>query len=226
MPYVRRIVDLSHTIGPGMPVYPGDPVPTLTRHCTIERDGYNVLDVRFGSQSGTHVDAPAHMDATGATVDTLAPELFVGRGVVFDVRDLGARQGITADMIRAEAARVHPGDIALFHTGWSRHYGHEAYYTHPFLDPSACELLLEQGVRTFCLDAPSIDETPAGGHTDTGYPVHHLIAGAGGVIGENLCHLDRIDFPDPLVSLLPINIEGSDGAPTRAVALDVHASAR
>ncbi|MHA4853708.1 cyclase family protein [Rhodococcus sp. MSC1_016] len=221
MPHVRRIVDLSHTIGPGMPVYPGDPVPMLTPHRTIERDGYNVMGVRFGSQSGTHVDAPAHMDATGATVDALPPELFVGRGVLFDVRDLGARERITVDAIRAAAERLRPGDIALFHTGWSRYYGSDAYYTHPYLDPDACELLLDRGVRTFCVDAPSVDETPADGQADNGYPVHHLIAAAGGVIGENLCRLDLIDFPDPFVSLLPITIEGSDGAPTRAVALDL-----
>ncbi len=39
------------------------------------------------------------------------------------------------------------------------------------------------------------------------------------MIGENLCRLDRIDFPDPLVSLLPISLEAGDGAPTRAVAM-------
>ena len=69
MPHVRKVVDLSHTIGPGMQVYPGDPVPALIRHCTLERDGYNVLDVRIGSQSGTHVDAPAHLKAGAATIE-------------------------------------------------------------------------------------------------------------------------------------------------------------
>ncbi|MDV7083800.1 cyclase family protein [Rhodococcus opacus] len=221
MPHVRKIVDLSHTIGPGMQVYPGDPVPTLIRHCTLERDGYNVLDVRIGSQSGTHVDAPAHLKAGAATVDRLAPELFVGRGVVFDLRELVARQRITRELIMSRAEDAGPGDIAVFHTGWSRHYGTDAYYTHPFLDPEACALLLDRGVRTFCLDAPSIDETPDGEHTDAGYPVHHLIADAGGVIGENLCRLDRIDFPDPLLSLLPIALEAGDGAPTRAVAMEL-----
>ena len=221
MPHVRKVVDLSHTIGPGMQVYPGDPVPTLIRHCTLERDGYNVLDVRIGSQSGTHVDAPAHLTAGAATIDRLAPELFVGRGVVFDVRGIDARQRITPDLIGSRADDVRPGDIAVFHTGWSRFYGTDAYYTHPFLDPALCALLLDRGVRTFCLDAPSVDETPDDEHADAGYPVHHLIADAGGVIGENLCRLDRIDFPDPLVSLLPISLEDGDGAPTRAVAMQL-----
>lgn len=213
-------MDLSHTIGDGMPVYPGDPVPTLTRHCTIERDGYNVLEIRVGSQSGTHVDAPAHLDPAGATIDRLAPELFVGRGVVFDLRGLPARQRITRDLLVSRCEEVRHGDIALFHTGWARHYGSDAYYTHPFLDPAACEFLLEQGVRTFCLDAPSIEESAG---AEPGYPVHHLIAEAGGVIGENLCNLEQIDFPDPLVSLLPIKLEAGDGAPTRAVAMQLAA---
>ena len=109
MAHVRRIVDLSHTIGPGMQVYPGDPVPTLIRHCTLERDGYNVLDVRIGSQSGTQVDAPAHLKAGAATVDRLAPELFVGRGVVLDLRELGARQLMTRELIMSRAEDIGPG---------------------------------------------------------------------------------------------------------------------
>lgn len=54
-----------------------------------------------------------------------------------------------------------------------------------------------------------------------GYPVHHAILGAGGVIAENLANLAALDFPNPLLSLLPIKLAGSDGAPVRAVAMEV-----
>lgn len=77
--------------------------------------------------------------------------------------------------------------------------------------------MLDLGVRTFAIDAINIDETPS----EIGYPVHHLIARAGGVIGENLRGLERVDFPDPLVSLLPIALENADGAPVRAVAMQL-----
>lgn len=221
MAMVRRIVDLTHPIGTGMPVYPGDPVPRLTPHCTVARDGYNVLRVEMGSQTGTHVDAPVHLQDGNTPVDRMDLSLFVGRGVVFDVRALAAREPITAAMIAGTAASVRPGDIALIHTGWARHYGTDDYYDHPYLGADACALLLERGVRAFCLDAPSIDPS---GDDVAGYPAHHLIADAGGAIAENLCNLELVDFADPLVSILPLKLEGSDGSPVRAVAMELDRS--
>jgi kynurenine formamidase len=44
---------------------------------------------------------------------------------------------------------------------------------------------------------------------------------ADGIISENLCNLESIDFADPLVSLLPMKFIGIDGAPVRAVAMEV-----
>jgi kynurenine formamidase len=40
------------------------------------------------------------------------------------------------------------------------------------------------------------------------------------VIVENLVGLGAIDFPEPLVSVLPLRIAGGDGAPARAVAIE------
>ncbi|MBP1161656.1 kynurenine formamidase [Rhodococcus sp. PvR044] len=218
MSVVRRIVDLSHPIDTGMPVYPGDPAARLTPHCTVARDGYNVLRVEMGSQSGTHVDAPVHLRDGDTPIDRMDLSLFVGRGVVFDLRGLAPRQPITAAMIAGPAESVRTGDIALVHTGWDRHYGTDVYYDHPFLGADACALLLERGVRAFCLDAPSVDPS---GDEDTDYPAHHLIAKAGGVIAENLCNLELVDFPDPLISILPLKLAGGDGAPVRAVAMEL-----
>ena len=76
---------------------------------------------------------------------------------------------------------------------------------------------MDAGVKTVAVDALNVDETVLEG----GYPVHHLICGAGGVIAENLTGISAINFPDPIVSLLPIKLAGSDGAPVRAVAVEI-----
>jgi len=104
----------------------------------------------------------------------------------------------------------------LIHTGWARHYGTPAYFDHPFLHPDAVRRMLDRGVRTFCIDAPSIDPTP-----DHELAAHLLVADAGGVIGENFRNLELVDWPDPFVSCLPIKLEGADGAPVRAVAMEL-----
>jgi kynurenine formamidase len=41
------------------------------------------------------------------------------------------------------------------------------------------------------------------------------------VVVENLTALDQIDFSEPLITVFPLRLTGADGAPTRAVAMDV-----
>lgn len=190
-------MDLSVPVGEGTVVYPGDPQPRLTVHSTIARDGFNLLDVRIGSQTGTHVDAPYHFDEATPRLDELPLERFLGPAVVIDASDLGPRERITWQHVAP------------------------AYFDNPFLDADACRRMLDLGVRTFCIDAINIDETPDDDHPGEGFPVHHLIAGAGGVIGENFRNLDHVDWADPFVMCLPIALEGADGGPVRAVAVEM-----
>ena len=92
---LRRIVDLSHPINAETQVYPGDPVPELSPATTIDRDGYNVLHVSMGSQTGTHVDAPYHFLADGARIDAMDLSMFFGPATVVDVRGLAPRSMIS-----------------------------------------------------------------------------------------------------------------------------------
>jgi kynurenine formamidase len=66
-----------------------------------------------------------------------------------------------------------------------------------------------------------VDETVLEGQQSEDYPAHRLILGVGGVIAENLTNLEAVDFPNPFLSLLPVKLGGSDGAPVRAVALSM-----
>ena len=82
---VKRIVDLSHPIDADTQVYPGDPIPRLSPATTIDRDGYNVLNVSMGSQTGTHVDAPYHFLADGPRIDAMELSMFLAPAMVVDV---------------------------------------------------------------------------------------------------------------------------------------------
>lgn len=214
------IIDLSVPIGPETQVYPGDPRFEARVHSTVGHDGFNLLALSLGSQTGTHIDAPYHFRGDGARTDELDLRLFLGDAVVVDVRGVEARGEIGWDRIAPYEARLGPGVIVLLCTGWSAHYGTDRYFDNPYLGADACRRLLDLGVRTFCLDALNIDETPDEEHPGEGYPVHHLIAEAGGVIGENFRNLEQVTFDRPFVSMLPIALERADGAPVRAVAMD------
>ncbi len=213
------VVDLSVVVGNDTQVYPGDPVPKLDVHSTIDKDGFNLLNVQMGSQTGTHVDAPFHFDQDTARIDEVPIGRFMGPGVIVNATDLGARGRISWRHVEPVADQLEPGCIVLFHTGWSKHYGTDTYFENPFLDADACRQLIARGVRTFGIDAINIDETPDAAHPGEGFPVHHLIADVAGIICENLTNLDAIGFANPLISLLPIALEAADGAPVRAVAI-------
>jgi kynurenine formamidase len=217
---IDRVVDLSVPLTAETQVYPGDPTVAFTPHSTVDADGFNLLSVSMGSQSGTHVDAPYHFDDATPRIDELPLERFVGRGVIVDARDAGERGRITPAHLAPVLPRLEPGVIVLLHTGWSAHYGTERYFAHPYLDREACALLLQHGVRTIGIDAINLDETPDDAHPGEGFPCHHLIAEVAGVIIENMTNLAAIRSADPLISVLPLAFVGADGAPVRAVALE------
>lgn len=218
---VRRIVDLSHPVDDNTPVYPGDPVARFSPAATVAEDGYNVLHVRMGSQTGTHVDAPYHFLEEGARIDELPLELFLGPAVVVDVRGKPPHGRIEWSDLEPYADRLVPGRMLVLHTGWDERWGTDAYFDHPFLAGDAAARVVAAGVRTVALDALSLDETVVDGAPQDGFAAHFAVLGAGGVIVENLRNLAAIGMSEPVVSVLPLRFVGADGAPVRAVAFEL-----
>lgn len=213
---VRRFVDLSMAITARTPVYPGDPEPRIKVFTTLARDGYNLHELYLGSQTGTHCDAPFHFKDDGATIEQMDLGLFFGPGVVVRVTDKPPEGRITLDDVRPYEARLTPGTIVLFNTNWYRRAGTEEFFRHPYLTPDAALYLLDRGIRTVAIDAINID--PTGG---TEFPVHDIWAAANGIIAENLANADRITAERFYLALFPLKLVGGDGAPCRAVALEV-----
>jgi kynurenine formamidase len=213
-------VDLSVPLDEHTQVYPGDPLLRTRQATTTATDGYNVLHVAMGSQTGTHVDAPYHVRDDGLRIDELPLDRFLARLVRADLRDLAPRTRITWRHLATVVAQLGPGAALVLHTGWSTRWGTPAYFDHPYLDAETAQRVLARGVRTIGLDAPNLDETVLDGARPT-LPVHHLVAAVDGVIVENLTGLHRVDLPEPWLSVLPLRLSGADGAPCRAVALEL-----
>ncbi|KAI9026984.1 cyclase family protein [Hyaloraphidium curvatum] len=218
-PQPSRIVDLSFEIHTGMMVYPGDPEVEISQALTVGKDGVNVLRVHMGSQSGTHLDSPYHVDDSFAKLDELPLDRFLGRAVVVDARAYSReRSEIPWEAFRPVEAELGPGTIVLLRTDWSdRYFGTHKYLAHPYPSREAIERLVALGVRTIGLDVLSLDRTPDGGD-DFSLVNHKVFAEPGGVIVENMTNLGAIDAPGALVSVLPLKLGPSDGAPIRAVA--------
>ncbi|WP_433497472.1 cyclase family protein [Sphaerimonospora sp. CA-214678] len=214
------LIDLTVPMATGMPVYPGDPEVTIEPALTVAAEGVNVLGLRLGSQSGTHVDAPYHIDDALPTLADLPLDRFAGPAVVADVRGLPPRAPITPEALAPALASAgsRPGTILLIATGWAEHWGDEHYLAHPWLTVEAAERIVRSGTLTVGIDALSVDPTPAGE-----IPAHRVLCGAHAVIAENLRNLDDLLAAQTAgheieVFLLPLRLGSADGAPVRAVA--------
>ena len=208
-------VDLTHRVENGMQTYPGDPEVSVEAHATHATDGYRVAALSLGSHAGTHVDAPAHTEPEGRTLDSYPPERFVFDAVRVDCRDLGPREPVGPERLPED------GELVAVWTGYDDHWGSERYLEHPYLSPAAAELCAERGLAVGT-DTLGPDPTPtdrAGSDEPEGVPAHHALLGADCLVVENLRNLGAAGERFELRAY-PLALAG-DGAPARAVAVPV-----
>lgn len=216
-----KIVDLTHPLVSGMQIYPGDPEVRITPATSLDAEGVVVHALHLGTHSGTHLDAPSHSIADGATVDRLDLGRLVGPLLVVDVTELAQQPGrrIELAQVAGQLEQLAPDVIVVFRTDWSARFGQPDYLEHPYLDAAIAERLLAAGVTVVGVDTLSPDRTDATAESAV-LPFHEVFLGAGGVIIENLTKLSAVDpARDPWISALPLPFTGLDGSPVRAVAV-------
>lgn len=208
----RLLRDLSHAIVDGMPVYPGDPSVHVGAALTVGHDGVDVAEVRMGSHTGTHLDAPSHTIPGGRTMAEIALAELYGEALV--IRVDGLADGETYDWARLERSGAIPAvvpPIVVIDTGWARWFDDERRLRHPALAASAARELVARGMCVLAVDTLSPD--PTGGEE---FPVHEEVLGRDRLIVENLCGLEGL--PSRVtIGFFPLKL-GVDGAPVRAVA--------
>lgn len=214
-----RLVDLSQEIGPDTQMFPAYPQPTFTQWTTREVHGFLAESLFFVSHTGTHVDAPFHMEPGGKTIDRVPLDRFLARGHVLDVHDLPARMRIgPARLRRAKAALKLPvsrGDAVLVRTGWERKRGTPAYLEeNPGLTAAAGRTLASWGISLVGIDTPNVDV--AG---ESRYGGHHALLGAGIPVVENAANLPALGSRPFHLAAFPLRLRGASGSPVRLVAL-------
>ncbi len=77
-----KIIDISKGVF-STPVYPGDPDPELIKIASLEEgDAFNLSVLKASLHTGTHIDSPKHYFNSGASVDKLPLERFIGKCLV------------------------------------------------------------------------------------------------------------------------------------------------
>ncbi len=209
---MSEIIDLTHRIVGGMPVFPGDPTVDITVHLNYREDGCRVSRWSMGSHTGTHMDAPSHFIPEGSSLDQYDVSRFHRRGVVVNVSDLEPDTLITSGHMEASLEISHPGDFIVFYTGWDRYWGQPLYEKHPYLSLGGAKLLVASGISLAGIDCPDIEKAPAGD-----YPVHQLLLQHDCLIVENLTNLGLIREQAGWFTFLPLPVKAADGSPIRAI---------
>ncbi len=227
-----RIVDLSVTIENNMPAHKNMPRPVLLPWMTHESclaygqgvpgDPFTtpIEFVGMLNHVGTHVDAFFHLSPTGAPIDAMPLDLFMGRAVCFDlthIPDLGDID--VADLEAAErqsGVRVE-GHIVLLNTGLhQRHYPRDSVmHSNPGLTAAATHWLADRGSRLHGVEGPSTDRP-----NWAEFPSHRAARDRGITHVEWLCNLEELVGKGVFqFQALPLKFKNGSGSPVRAIAI-------
>lgn len=209
-----RIYDISLTISPEIPTWPGDPVVVVERAEKIEAGAQsNTSRLEMSAHTGTHVDAPYHFIATGNTVEALDLRVLTGRAYVLHLPEA---EVITAEVL--DGAGIPPRTRrVLFRTRNSDYWANgEKTFQRDFVAISGdgAGYLVNRGVKLVGVDYLSVAP-----FTDS-VPTHKTFLEAGVVIVEGL-DLSKVSQGRYAFYCLPLKINGSDGAPARAILVGV-----
>ncbi|MFC1819466.1 cyclase family protein [Thermodesulfobacteriota bacterium] len=208
-----KLIDLTHSISPKMPVYPGTEPPVFITGCTIDDMGFLEKKITFYSHTGTHIDAPAHLIKGSKSLDLLPVEHFYGKAFLLDFAKNKSRT-IGVKELEPHRDVIKQVQFLLIHTGWSQYWGTEKYFTdYHVLSVEAADWLSKFGLRGFGLDTISVDEA------DTqDFPIHKAFLRNDTIIIENLTNFEKLPCSQFILSCFPLYFEDADGSPVRAVA--------
>ena len=214
-----EVVDLTHDLANGMPIYPGDPAPSFESYATLEKNGVNLTRLVLGSHTGTHMDAPKHFIPGGISIDKIPAKSLIGEAYVVDLSQLPLGSGIRADDLSARLDDVPLKDMILIcYTGCSNHWLEEDMRkNYTYLTGEAAEYLASKSVRGVGIDFLSVEAFGAKEAI-----AHKKLLGNGIFIIESISEaVSQFVGKRILLVCLPIRLMGGDGAPSRVLAIPI-----
>lgn len=196
-----KIYDISQEVF-SCRVFPGDPAPERQRMASMDEGSlYNLTAFSMCAHNGTHVDAPFHFIRDGRTVDALELTALVGKAYVATHSGIVSAEDAAAILAKARE-----------------------------LDPEAARRILIKGDAVVSAEAAQVfadagilllgNESQTVGPEDAPMAVHLLLLGAGVILLEGV-RLDAVPEGVYLLNAAPLNLAGADGAPCRALLIDL-----
>lgn len=210
---MMKIYDISQEVF-SCAVYPGDPSPQREVMLNI-KDGAvcNLTALHMCAHNGTHVDAPYHFINDGKTIEQISLEKFVGFCYVAEHEGVVTAEDAERILCKARTK----GQAQLFLST-----------TEDVKDAS--KRILIKGNAEVSLEAAEVfakagvflvgNESQTVGPENAPMAVHKVLLGAEVVLLEGI-RLAEVPEGVYLLNAAPLNLGGSDGAPCRAVLMEI-----
>lgn len=218
-----KIYDISLSLHNQTIIYPGNPGIFIEPRRAVPEYPTNLSKITFGSHTGTHVDAPRHVDNNAIGVDKIDLEKCIGPCRVLDFMDCEEKISV----LDLEKQSVKSGErilaktknslrLASFDSAQDKSLArgkppHDFFDDAIYLDGDAADLLANKGIILFGIDWLSIKKR---GGEDT--RPHTSFLSKNIVIFEGL-DLSKVEPGKYEFIGLPLKFTDLDGAPARAV---------
>lgn len=222
-------VDMTHTLDADFPTFDGAPGIAMDQQVNFANDGYNLFRLTINEHTGTHLDAPLHFSADGASVDEIAVQDLVIPLCVVDIAARAAEDPdaqVTPDDLRAwidQNGAIPDRACVAMHSGWARHLGSDAFAGRdadgglhfPGFHIEATQMLLEETqASAIAVDTLSLDHGPS-----ADFATHYAWLPAGRYGIENLAGLDQVPEAGATLVVGAPKHRGGTGGPARIFAM-------
>ena len=221
--------DLTHTLHPDFPTYFGESGFSMEQTAAFADSGFNQWRLTVNEHTGTHIDAPLHFSADGASVDAIPPTDLVCPLCVVDIREKAEADPdaqVTPDDLRAwidANGEIPDGACVAMNSGWAskvdgegfRNAGEDGVMHFPGFHVDAARMLLEEtGAAAIAVDTLSLDHGPS-----QDFVTHYLWLPAGRYGIECVAGLDGMPAAGATLVVGAPKHRGGSGGPARLVAL-------
>jgi kynurenine formamidase len=227
--WASGVFDMTHTLGPDFPTYFGEPQFAADQLFNFADNGFNLFNLTINEHTGTHVDAPLHFSADGASVDAIPVSDLVIPLCIVDIRakaagDVDAQ--VTPDDLKAWIAANGPiaeRACVAMNSGWAAKVATDAFrgadaegkLHFPGFHIEATQMLLEEtSAVAMAVDTLSLDHGPS-----PDFATHYAWLPAGRYGIECIAGLDGLPAAGATLIVGAPKHAGGSGGPARIFAM-------
>ena len=196
-----KIYDISQELFSCV-VWPGDPAPKKETLCSMdEGDIINLTAFSMCAHNGTHIDAPSHFINHAKNVEEIKLSKFIGEAYVADFEGIVTAEDARDIIKKAKSISIEAARKILFKGKTT-------------VSIEAAEVFAESEIDLIGNESQTV------GPEDAPMAVHKVLLGAEIVLLEGV-RLNHVPEGVYLLNAAPINLAGAEGAPCRAILIEI-----